>query len=345
MRRGKGTPRTTSRKSEARRTRRRRRPSKRPTASAVASRDQAAAATQWGAQGCSKWSWPRKPPGDGGRPGPTGAMNDNAHTAGRGAAADKPAAVEGLPSMNAPPPPLNINDPRLRQFLGVRSRPGSADWTPPPWTCSTPTWPSNGDLGRSRRSCWSRGGGRAPAAESLIPGGVGPPSTSLTNRLIRALVTPGDLGPRGVMKDVAIRSTAAALGLRGRAKLRKQEAQAPGRRADDATGMFLSLDSWIRSGKRGVQGLGEGALFRARYMRDGRGGRPEMLARGAELDGAQLVKRILGVADHCKPCLRLAAKGFIPIADLTPIGNTPCRVFCHCRLIFRPPWTPNAGKA
>lgn len=53
-------------------------------------------------------------------------------------------------------------------------------------------------------------------------------------------------------------------------------------------------------------------------------------------------KRVLRVAEHCIPCLRLAKKGFIPIGEMPPIGTliepkypNGCSRFCRCYLIYR----------
>ena len=233
--------------------------------------------------------------------------------------------------MNAPPPPLKINEFDYGKFLGAFTSGEVADWIAAALDMLHPHLAVERVISAFKAGLLEPGGEAARrVVESLILEGRAAVQ-SLTNRLIRASVTPATWFG-GVMKDVAIRSTAAALGLRGRAKLRKQEAQAL---ADAVTMQRAFLSRFLDQIRSGVQELGEGALFRARqYAESAWGTAWKVVVAGAELDGAQLVKRILGVADHCKPCLRLAAKGFIPIADLTPIGNTPCRVFCHCRLII-----------
>ncbi len=52
-------------------------------------------------------------------------------------------------------------------------------------------------------------------------------------------------------------------------------------------------------------------------------------------------KRVLGVADHCTTrggkvgCLELAGRGWQPITSMPQIGDTPCRIHCHCHYIYR----------
>ncbi len=52
-------------------------------------------------------------------------------------------------------------------------------------------------------------------------------------------------------------------------------------------------------------------------------------------------RRILGTADHCRTdkngllgCVELAGKGWMPVGELPPIGQTPCRTNCKCSFIF-----------
>lgn len=52
-------------------------------------------------------------------------------------------------------------------------------------------------------------------------------------------------------------------------------------------------------------------------------------------------RRVLGVAEHCdrskdRPgCVELAARGWIPIWQMIPIGGATCRSNCKCHLEFR----------
>jgi hypothetical protein len=52
-------------------------------------------------------------------------------------------------------------------------------------------------------------------------------------------------------------------------------------------------------------------------------------------------RRVLGVADHCRNskyasgCIELAARGWVPIAELVPIGDATCMTACKCRYLTR----------
>jgi hypothetical protein len=60
-------------------------------------------------------------------------------------------------------------------------------------------------------------------------------------------------------------------------------------------------------------------------------------------------RRVLGVTDHChnsldRPgCIELAARGWVPINELVPIGGATCRRHCHCTLEFRGKPSPLFG--
>jgi hypothetical protein len=53
------------------------------------------------------------------------------------------------------------------------------------------------------------------------------------------------------------------------------------------------------------------------------------------LAGYLQAKRILGIADHCRGCLREAAKGWQPIRRVKPIGRTECKARCKCHIVYR----------
>lgn len=51
--------------------------------------------------------------------------------------------------------------------------------------------------------------------------------------------------------------------------------------------------------------------------------------------GLGYVRSVLGAAEHCDDCVRLAALGYVPAREMTPIGRRRCRVRCRCRLLYR----------
>lgn len=46
-------------------------------------------------------------------------------------------------------------------------------------------------------------------------------------------------------------------------------------------------------------------------------------------------RRILGASDHCTTCLSEAAKGWVALGSLKPIGNSECKSRCRCHFQFR----------
>lgn len=46
-------------------------------------------------------------------------------------------------------------------------------------------------------------------------------------------------------------------------------------------------------------------------------------------------RRVLGVGEHCRGCLAEAAKGWIPVGSVKPLGLEICRMSCLCRHVFR----------
>jgi hypothetical protein len=60
--------------------------------------------------------------------------------------------------------------------------------------------------------------------------------------------------------------------------------------------------------------------------------------------GVRTARRVLDAgAQHCEDCPPLAAQGWIPIEEMTPIGDTPCQVQCRCTIEYQteaPPAEP-----
>lgn len=61
----------------------------------------------------------------------------------------------------------------------------------------------------------------------------------------------------------------------------------------------------------------------------------------AQMGGWTEAARILGHADHChdsksRPgCVELAARGWIPIGQMTPLGEATCLTSCYCSIVYR----------
>lgn len=55
----------------------------------------------------------------------------------------------------------------------------------------------------------------------------------------------------------------------------------------------------------------------------------------ADQAGYDQERRKLGIADHCRDCLKAARRGWQPIGTLPRIGESECRTNCQCVFDFR----------
>lgn len=89
----------------------------------------------------------------------------------------------------------------------------------------------------------------------------------------------------------------------------------------------------IRNGKQPLDGT---LVSRSElYTQAARGTYSDVVNRGASDGGMTEGRRILGGADHCDSCLEEAARGWVPIADMLPIGDGRCLSNCRCSQEFR----------
>ena len=93
----------------------------------------------------------------------------------------------------------------------------------------------------------------------------------------------------------------------------------------------LVLD--IRLGRQRL----DGSLLRriAMYARAAWSALVEFSRHLARLRGFTEELNVLGVAEHCQGCIDEAARGWVPIGTLVPIGQRQCLSNCACRYIFR----------
>lgn len=72
------------------------------------------------------------------------------------------------------------------------------------------------------------------------------------------------------------------------------------------------------------------------YGSAGRGAYFHALVALAREKSSGEVRRVLNdEVEHCVGCVREARRGWMPVADLKPIGSLDCRVHCKCTLKFR----------
>lgn len=86
----------------------------------------------------------------------------------------------------------------------------------------------------------------------------------------------------------------------------------------------------------GVQALNGSLLARAAlYVQAARSTFEFVVARASGNGGATQSRSVLGIADHCKECVSEAAKGWVEIGSLIPIGERLCKTNCRCSLQYR----------
>jgi hypothetical protein len=58
-------------------------------------------------------------------------------------------------------------------------------------------------------------------------------------------------------------------------------------------------------------------------------------AREASLGGQRYARRIIDpAAEHCDECPELADRGWVPIEEMVPIGDTTCLTNCRCEIEY-----------
>lgn len=88
--------------------------------------------------------------------------------------------------------------------------------------------------------------------------------------------------------------------------------------------------------ERGEQRLNGTLINRAlMYGESGRRTYEQVRRAGMALREMNQERRVLGVADHCDDCIRIAAEGWQPIGTLPPIGDSQCLTHCHCTFDYR----------
>lgn len=71
------------------------------------------------------------------------------------------------------------------------------------------------------------------------------------------------------------------------------------------------------------------------YGQSGRGTYWKTRGKAQEEGGATEEQSILNPADHCEECLSEAARGWVPIGTLVPIGERICKANCKCEFEYR----------
>lgn len=153
-------------------------------------------------------------------------------------------------------------------------------------------------------------------------------STRLQNREVS--LVEWSLGMRDLIKKSHIVHAVAALG-----GLNQLSASELGRIGNRIKQQYRYLNRFIGQIESGEQVLGPGFLARtALYAEAANTTYHAMIGRMMEAAGRTLARRVLGVAEHCPGCLIEAAKGWMPISQVAPIGSQQCRVRCRCSIEY-----------
>jgi hypothetical protein len=101
-------------------------------------------------------------------------------------------------------------------------------------------------------------------------------------------------------------------------------------------GQYAYLREFARQVAAGTQ-RPDGTLARraAMYVQAGRNTYHLTERKDQALRGRTEERSILGVADHCRECLQEAARGWVPLGELVPIGQRICKTQCRCLVEYR----------
>ncbi len=160
----------------------------------------------------------------------------------------------------------------------------------------------------------------------------------VTNQLINGEISLADWQTQmaTTIKDMHLAAASSARG--GWAQMSPSDFGFTGSLIKNQYGFLQNFANEIASGE---QPLNLNALRRAHmYGQAARGTHEDMRRRIMRDKGATHEQRILGIAEHCTTrngllgCVELAALGWKVIGTLPRIGNSPCKVNCHCRFRF-----------
>lgn len=99
---------------------------------------------------------------------------------------------------------------------------------------------------------------------------------------------------------------------------------------------YKLLNKFVRAVRSGKQPRNGTARARAgRYAGTARVTHQLMRQSFETAAGKDEARRLLSAAEHCAGCLRQAARKWVPIRELAPIGSQECGPNCKCRVVFR----------
>jgi hypothetical protein len=73
----------------------------------------------------------------------------------------------------------------------------------------------------------------------------------------------------------------------------------------------------------------------ALYTEAARGSFWQQVSRDQARRGMTEARRMLNASDHCPGCVSVAARGWVPLGELAPIGSQDCKSRCRCDVEYR----------
>lgn len=138
------------------------------------------------------------------------------------------------------------------------------------------------------------------------------------------------------MKSAALlKNLHVAMGLAATGGLEATSASDLGYIASQIKKQYSYLNKMALEIRKGEQALDGTLVARAAlYTQAGREIYEAVVARAAKDGGATQERSILGAADHCNDCVGEAAKGWVDIGTLIPIGQRQCLSNCRCGMQY-----------
>lgn len=169
------------------------------------------------------------------------------------------------------------------------------------------------------------------ALDSVLAGSAGR-MRGLSERLAG-----GDLSVRdwqramaGEIRIAHVAATASARG--GWAQLSQADLGFSGQRIRTQYAYLGKMAEQIATGKQPLTGVAARAEL---YGHAARATARAMEGRIAREKGAAEERNVLGAADHCQSCLSEAARGWVEVGMLVPVGARTCLSRCHCWISYR----------
>ncbi len=139
---------------------------------------------------------------------------------------------------------------------------------------------------------------------------------------------------RNEMRDIVkhTQMAAAELARGGRAQMTQSDY---GRVGQAVRRQYGFLEAWVEQIKAGLPFDGRMESRARQYLRAARTTYIANETRALSARGYDEVRSVLHPAEHCAECIAEAARGFVAVSQLVPLGSRTCRSNDRCSLEFR----------